>query len=121
MLATLVLAHLGQAERVARLAVRTRDGQLEVHIAAGEVLDRRDLGEQLFETLAQKPFEGVALDFDQIRDGRDLGDPRERVPGSTVRESEGDGTSLCERHGLTHTSVVRGDRGTMNRKKLATR
>jgi len=32
------------------------------------------------------------------------------VPGGTVSESEGDRTSLCERHGLTHTSVVRGDK-----------
>ena len=85
MLATVVLAHLGQAEGIARLTrIRARHSQLEVHVATGEVLDRRDLGEQLFETLAQEPFERVALDFDQIRDWRDLGDAGKRVPGSTV-------------------------------------
>src|SRR5207247_7632297 len=82
--------------------------QLQVHVATGEILDRRDFGEQLFESLAQEPFERVALDFNQVGNGRDLVDSRERVPGSTVCESEGDRTSLCERHGLTHTSVVRG-------------
>ena len=100
---------MGVAERVAGLAIRARDRQLEVHVAAGEILDGRDLGKQLLETLAQEPLERVALDFDQVRDGRDLGDPSERVPSGTIRQSEGDRASLCERHGLTHTSVVRGE------------
>src|SRR5207237_9955509 len=102
-------------EGIAGLGIWTRHSQFQIHVATGEVLDRRDLGEKLFQAFLEEPVERVALDFDQIRDGRDLVNSRERVPGSTVRESEGDRTSLCERHGLTHTSVVRGDNATRNR------
>ena len=42
---------------VTRLTVRARNRQFQVHIATGKILNRRDLGEQLFEPLAQKPVE----------------------------------------------------------------
>src|SRR5205814_9279704 len=86
MLAALVLAHLRLAEGVAGLArIRAGHGQLQVHVATGEVLNGRNLREQLFQAFPEEPLERVTLDFDQIGDGRDLSDAGERVPGSTVR------------------------------------
>jgi hypothetical protein len=45
----------------------------ERHLA-GEVLDRADLVEGLTETVGDQPLEGLALDGDEIGDGKDLGD-----------------------------------------------
>src|SRR6185437_5578132 len=73
MLAAVVLAHLRLAEGVAGLArIGAGHSQLQVHVATGEVLNGRDLREQLLQAFPEEPFEGVTLDFDQIRDGRDL-------------------------------------------------
>src|SRR5262249_48143094 len=108
-LAALVLAHFGRAKGVARLAVRTWHGQLEIHVPTSEVLDRRDLGEQLFEPLAKKPLNRVTRDLDQIGNRRALLNAGERVPRGTVRYSERDRTSLCERHrAASHLRCARG-------------
>jgi hypothetical protein len=40
-------------------------GQLELELA-GEVLDRRDVGEDLGDTLLEEPREGLSLHRDQI-------------------------------------------------------
>jgi len=45
----------------------------EGHLA-GEVLDGADLFEGLTEALGDEPFEGLALDGDEVGDGEDLGD-----------------------------------------------
>jgi hypothetical protein len=45
----------------------------ERHLA-GEVLDGADLIEGLTETVSDQPLEGLALDGDEIGDGKDLGD-----------------------------------------------
>ena len=56
-LAALVLGVLRRVEDVV--------GQLELELA-GEVLDRRDVGEDLGDTLLEEPLERLALDRDQV-------------------------------------------------------
>ena len=56
-LAALVLGVLRRVEDVV--------GQLELELA-GEVLDRRDVGEDLGDTLLEEPLEGLALHRDEI-------------------------------------------------------
>ena len=52
-------------------------GQLELELA-GEVLDRRDVAQDLGDTLLEEPMEGLALDFDEVREGLDFAQLGER-------------------------------------------
>ena len=49
---------------------------MELHHLAGEVLDGADLVEQLAQTVVDEPAERLQLEFDQIGDRQDFGDPR---------------------------------------------
>jgi hypothetical protein len=49
---------------------------MEFHHLAGEVLDRADLVEQLPEAFLHEPVERFELEFDQVGDFEDFGDPR---------------------------------------------
>ena len=51
---------------VLRLAELARD-ETQVEVLSGEVLDRRDLGEELAQTFLAEPLEAVELGLDQIR------------------------------------------------------
>ena len=62
-LAALLLGVLGRVEDVV--------GELELELA-GEVLDRRDVAQDLGDTLLEEPLEGLPLDGDQIGQLEDL-------------------------------------------------
>jgi hypothetical protein len=50
---------------------------------SGEVLDRRNLGQDLTDPFLQQPVERLALDTDQIGKGEDLGNLGERHAGTS--------------------------------------
>ena len=72
-LAALVLVVLGLAELVL--------AEDEVHLRAGEVLDGRDLVEQIAQPLAPEPVERIELQLDQAGDFEDVRDGAERLDG----------------------------------------
>jgi len=62
---------------LALVVLRLAEGVLaeaQLHLGAGEVLDGRDLVEQLTQALALEPVVGVELNLDQVRHLHDLGD-----------------------------------------------
>src|SRR5256885_2115997 len=71
--------------------------ELQIEVLPGEVLDRRDLGEQLAKALLAEPLKGLDLRLDQVRERQDLGQRREVTTGADRcgHPVEGDG------HGLT--------------------
>jgi hypothetical protein len=71
---------------VLRLAELAGD-EAQVEVLPGEVLDRRDLGEQLAQTLFAEPLETVELGLDQVRERQYLRERRE-VPALAGRRDE---------------------------------
>ena len=94
--AALLLVVLGLAE-----LVLAKD---EVHLGAGEVLDRRELIEQLAEALTLEPVEGIELELDEAGYLKHVRDGAERLDG------EGGALALprpikCRGHVLATPSV----------------
>src|SRR5205823_9756701 len=73
--------------RLAELAAE----ESEIEVLAGEVLDRRDLLEQLAETLVAEPLEGIDLRLDQVRERQDL---RQRGVVTTLALDRGCGSAV---------------------------
>ena len=73
-------------------------GQLELELA-GEVLDRRDVAQDLGDTVVEEPTERVGLDFDEVREVFDLTKLRE---GKTLT-----GRETSQRHSNPGTITLR--------------
>ena len=46
--------------------------EVQLQVAAGEIGNRRNLREEMFQTLALEPIEGIKLDLDQVLHGQDV-------------------------------------------------
>ena len=85
-LAALLLGVLGRVEDVV--------GELELELT-GEVLDGRDVGQDLGDPLVEEPLEGRSLDGDQVGKLEDLGKTGERktLTGRETRQGGSSGNS----------------------------
>ena len=103
-LAALVLGVLRRVEDVV--------GQLELELT-GEVLDRRDVAQDLGDTLFEEPPKRVGLDFDEVREVLDLAKLRKRET-LTGRETS-------QRHSNRDLVTLRARRAAERVRRAATR
>ena len=95
-LAALVLGVLRRVEDVV--------GQLELQLA-GEVLDRRDVAEDLGDSVLEEPLERLSLDRDEVRQGQHLTQLTERKPFSGRETSQRNSSKLRDVCGRARAST----------------
>jgi hypothetical protein len=87
-------------------------GQLELQ-RGGEVLDRRDVGEDLGDALLDEVVEGLALDGDQVRELEDLRETgeRESFAGRETRQGDSSGVAARGENEQKRSGVATGGHG----------